>query len=65
MTTLATGSGPVVTLPKAGAGLSDSTSVNFLMIGSLLALLYLAGAWCIRRISGRHVELEDDGIQGI
>lgn len=65
MSTQIGGPGAVVALPKAGAGVSESTSVNFLLIGSLLTLFYVAGVWMVRLIAGRGPELEDDGIQGI
>lgn len=57
--------GPV-SLPKAGAGgLAEGTSMNFLLLGSLVTAVYMLLAMVIRRASGRRVALENDGILGL
>jgi hypothetical protein len=64
---LQTGNIPqVAALPHAGVGsFQENTSVNFLLVGSVVMLLYVAVAFIIRRASGRRVEVEDDGITGL
>ncbi|MFN8556505.1 MAG: hypothetical protein U0531_03850 [Dehalococcoidia bacterium] len=58
--------GGVPGLPRAGlGGPAESTSANFLLIGSLLALLYVAALSIIRRVSHTSPEMEDDGIIGL
>ena len=52
----------VTALPKAGVGgIEDNASMNFLIVGSVLMLLYFAIGFIIRRGHARP-ELEDDGI---
>jgi hypothetical protein len=55
-------SGTVSALPRSGVGLSADSSISFLMVSSLVTLLYLAVALLIRRASGHTPEVEDDGI---
>lgn len=67
MTTPVTGTGgPPPQLPRAGGGgLAENTSMNFLLIGSIIAAMYLAGAAVIRAMFGRKTAVEDDGIVGL
>jgi hypothetical protein len=54
--------GPVTALPRTGVGLSADNSISFMMVGSIIALLYIALGFIIRR--GRlQLVLEDDGIR--
>ena len=50
-------------LPHAGAGTAvGSASMNVFLVGSLVAVALAGGAALIRIITGRRLELEDDGI---
>jgi len=61
----AAGAAQVTALPRAGVGgLEDNASVNFLLVGSVLMLLYMALGFLIRRGRGEPA-LEDDGITGL
>ena len=56
----------VAALPHAGVGsFQESASVNFLLVGSVLMLIYVTISVLIRRASGRRVEVEDDGITSL
>lgn len=53
-------------LPKAGVGsLAEGTSMNFLMLGSIVAAIYVVMMMVVRRASGRRIAVENDGILGI
>ena len=51
--------------PRAGAAVAENASLSFLMVGGLMAALYLAVLMLIRKVSGRGPEVENDGILGI
>jgi hypothetical protein len=57
--------GPIA-LPRAGVGaVLDNASINFLLVGSLLTLIYVGFGTLFRRLSGRGPALEQDGIIGL
>lgn len=67
MTTPVSGVPPVAPgLPRAGSGgVAENTGTNFLLLGSIVMGMYLAGVAVVRMISGRRAAMEDDGITGL
>ena len=68
MTTPVSGVPPAMPpgLPRAGSGsVAENTGTNFLLLGSIVMGLYLAGVAVVRMISGRRAAVEDDGITGL
>ena len=58
--------GQVTALPRAGVGsFEENTSINFLLLGSLVMALYVAVGFILRRASGTKVAVENDGITGM
>jgi len=58
--------GQVTALPRAGVGsFKENTSINFLLLGSVLMALYVAVGFVLRRASGKRVAVENDGITGL
>jgi hypothetical protein len=52
----------VSALPRAGAGIPGDGSISFLLVAGIIAVLYGAAAFTLRRLNRRRPALEDDGI---
>ena len=52
----------VSALPKAGAGIPGDGSISFLLVAGVIAALYGAVAFTLRRLNRRRPAPEDDGI---
>jgi hypothetical protein len=58
--------GPPPQLPRAGTGgLAENTSMNFLLVGSIIAAMWVAGAAIIRGMIGKTGAVVYDGIIGL